>query len=143
MFALGQRSMDRLVGVHPDLSKVVKRAIQLSTVDFVVIEGVRTRARQTELYAQGRTKPGPKVTWTMNSRHIPAGDGFGHAVDLGPIKDGVIAWGDPAAFTAINTAMQAAATELGVALRWGKDWNGNGVAGEKGETDSPHWELPA
>ena len=141
MFALSQRSQDRLVGVHPNLSKVVRRAIELTTVDFVVIEGVRTRARQAELYAQGRTKPGPKVTWTMNSRHIPAGDGYGHAVDLGPIKDGVIAWGDPSAFTALNVAMMQAAGELGVALRWGKDWDRDGVAGEKGETDAVHWEL--
>ena len=143
MFALSQRSQDRLVGVHPNQSKVVKRAIELTTVDFVVIEGVRTRARQAELYAQGRTKPGPKVTWTMNSRHIPAGDGYGHAVDLGPIKDGQVDWNNSAGFTAINAAMMSAARELGVPLRWGKDWDGDGIVGEKGEGDSPHWEIPA
>jgi peptidoglycan L-alanyl-D-glutamate endopeptidase CwlK len=37
--------------------------------------------------------------------------------------------------------MMQAAREQGTALRWGKDWDGDGVPGEKGETDSPHWEL--
>lgn len=141
MFILGQRSMDRLVGVHANLVRVVRRAIQLSSVDFAVLEGVRSRQRQAELYAQGRTKPGKIVTWTMNSRHIPAGDGFGHAVDLGPIKDGQVDWNNAAGFSAINAAMMQAAGELGIAIRWGKYWDRDGVAGEKGETDGPHWEL--
>jgi peptidoglycan L-alanyl-D-glutamate endopeptidase CwlK len=138
---LSQRSLDRLVGVHPSLSRIVKRAAEISTVDFGVLEGVRTQARQAELYAKGRTTPGPKVTWTMKSKHIPAGDGYGRAVDLAPVKDGQIDWSDSAGFAAINAAMMQAAREQGTALRWGKDWDGDGVPGEKGETDSPHWEL--
>ena len=41
-FKLSQRSLDRLEGFKPDLVNVVKRAIELTTVDFGVIEGVRT-----------------------------------------------------------------------------------------------------
>ena len=68
MYKLGNKSYSKLEGVHPDMIKVVERAIQLSQQDFTVIEGVRTPERQAELYAQGRTKPGNKVTWTM---HFP------------------------------------------------------------------------
>lgn len=84
-FRLGAQSRARLAGVHPDLIRVVERAIQLSTVDFSVLEGVRTPQRQRELYAQGLTKPGPKVTWTLTSNHfVNAQTGYGHAVDLIP-----------------------------------------------------------
>lgn len=57
-FVLGSRSLERLKGVDPRLVNVVKLAISLSEIDFSVLEGVRTLARQRELYAQGRTKPG-------------------------------------------------------------------------------------
>ncbi len=56
-YRLSDRSKRNLVGVHPDMVAVVKRAIEISPADFMVIEGVRTPERQAELYAQGRTKP--------------------------------------------------------------------------------------
>jgi peptidoglycan L-alanyl-D-glutamate endopeptidase CwlK len=142
-FVLGDRSRARLSGVHPDLVRVVERAITLTTVDFTVIEGLRTKARQQELYDQGRKKPGKIVTWTMNSKHRVQPDGFGHAVDLGPWVNGVIAWGDLGAFDAVALAMHRAAALEGVAIRWGADWDKDGKPREKGETDSPHFELVA
>ena len=33
-FNLSKRSLDRLAGVHADLVKVVKRAIEISEIDF-------------------------------------------------------------------------------------------------------------
>lgn len=83
-YRLGAQSRARLVGVHPKMVAVVERAILKSAVDFSVSEGVRTPERQKELYAQGRSKPGPKVTWTLASNHFKnAKTGYGHAVDLG------------------------------------------------------------
>ena len=137
-FAFGPTSRARLAGVHPDLVRVVERAIQISAIDFMVLEGVRTPARQRELYAQGRTKPGRKVTWTLTSNHFVAADGFGHAVDLAPWP---VDWDRPSKFDAIAKAMFAAAAELGVAIRWGADWDRDGRPRERGETDSPHFEL--
>jgi len=61
-YVLGAKSLQRLSGVHPDLVRVVKRAIKITPVDFSVIEGVRTKKRQSELFASGASK-------TMNSRH--------------------------------------------------------------------------
>lgn len=129
-FELSQRSLDRLKGVNPLLVNVVKKAITLSDVDFTVIEGVRSLERQKELFAQHKTK-------TMNSRHLT-----GHAVDLAPISaDGSIPWNDFEKFREIKKAMYQAAEELSVRLRWGGDWNGDGVANEK-FVDGPHYELP-
>ena len=136
---LSARSRTRLQGVHPDLIRVVERAIQLSRQDFTVLEGVRTPERQKQLYAQGRTKPGPKVTWTLNSRHfVDPKTGYGHAVDLAPFP---IDWSDLTKFDAISRAMFDAAKELGIAIRWGADWDRDGKPRERGETDSPHFEL--
>ena len=119
-FALSQRSLDRLQGVHPDLVAVVKRAIELTTVDFMVLEGLRTKERQAELVAAGASQ-------TTNSRHIT-----GHAVDLGAIVGGKLRWDWPL-YPSINTAMRQAATELKVALEWGGDW--------RTLRDGPHWQL--
>lgn len=136
---LSARSRTRLQGVHPDLIRVVERAIQLSRQDFTVLEGVRTPERQKQLYAQGRTRPGPKVTWTLNSRHfVNPKTGYGHAVDLAPFP---IDWSDLTKFDAISRAMFDAAKELGIAIRWGADWDRDGKPRERGETDSPHFEL--
>lgn len=138
-FTFSAPSNKNLEGVHPDLVRVVRRAIQLSEVDFKVLEGVRTPERQRRLYAQGRTAPGPKVTWTLKSNHfINAKTGYGHAVDLLPAP---YDWKNQKDFTRMANAMFAAAEELGVQIRWGADWDRDGNAMERGETDSPHFEL--
>ena len=109
-FVLGARSLKNLEGVHPDLVAVVKRAIQITRTDFTVIEGVRTKERQKELLYKGVSK-------TMNSRHIT-----GHAVDIVPVKDGVIGWRIDDYYP-LAEAMATAADELGVRVRWGGSWS--------------------
>ncbi len=138
-FILGKRSKDNLVGVHPVLIQIVQRALELSPVDFFVDCGVRTPERQAELYAQGRTKPGQIVTWTLKSNHfVNQRTGFGHAVDLVPLP---VDWSNVKAFDQVAQAMFQAASEVGVQLRWGADWDQDGKPRERGETDSPHFEL--
>lgn len=137
-YILGATSRARLMGVHPDLVRVVERAIKLSSVDFSVLEGLRSYARQKQLYDQGRTTPGNVVTWTMNSKHRMQGDGYGHAVDLVPYP---LDWNDLKKFDAIAFAMLRAAQVENVRIRWGADWDGDGKPRERGESDSPHFEL--
>lgn len=135
---LGPKSLARLNGVHPSLVSVVKRAIEITTQDFSVLCGVRTAEEQKELYAQGRTKPGAIVTWTLKSNHFTSADGFGHAVDLVPYP---VDWDTLPKFDAIAEAMMRAAEELGVTIRWGADWDMDGLVREAGESDSPHFEM--
>lgn len=138
-FALGARSLKNLEGVHPKLVDIVKLAIAYTKVDFTVIEGVRTQERQNLLYAQGRTKPGQIVTWSRTSNHFTnKRTGFGHAVDLVPFP---VDWNDLKKFDAISLAMFAAADQLNTPIRWGADWDRDGFPRERGETDSPHFEL--
>ena len=54
MFRLSKRSINNLEMVHPALVKIVKRAIEITTVDFVVIQGVRTLQQQKEFMAKDR-----------------------------------------------------------------------------------------
>lgn len=138
-YVLGEKSLARLEGVHPKLVAVVQRAIVLTTQDFMVLEGVRPPERQRELYAQGRTKPGKIVTWTMKSNHFKnERTGFGHAVDLVPFP---VDWTDLKKFDAVSRAMFQAADELDTPIRWGADWDRDGKPRERGESDSPHFEL--
>lgn len=136
--SLTQRDRTRLANVHPDLVRVVEKARE--SVVFMVVEGVRTPERQRELFAQGRTKPGKIVTWTLNSNHfIDLDTGYGHAVDLLPAP---YDWSNKGGeFDKLADAMFAAAKSLGVTIRWGADWDRDGIRRERGETDSPHFEL--
>lgn len=120
-YTLSQKSKDRLSGVHPDLVKVVNRAIQISEVDFAVLEGVRSKARQEQLVAAGASQ-------TMNSRHLT-----GHAVDLGAMVGGTVRWDWPLYFK-VADAVKKAAAELNVPIEWGGDW--------KKFKDGPHFQLP-
>lgn len=132
MFKLSKKSIDRLSGVHPDLATVVLRAIEISECDFAVICGMRTLQEQEDLYAQGRTKPGPIVTWSMNSQHLKQKTGHGHAVDLAAWVNGGISW-DWDHYHKIARAMKTAAKELNTPIDWGGDW--------VSKPDGPHFEL--
>jgi peptidoglycan L-alanyl-D-glutamate endopeptidase CwlK len=127
-FSLGTKSREKLNGVHPDLVSVVEKAISITKKDFTVLEGLRSKERQAQLFAAGKSK-------TMNSRHIT-----GHAVDLGPWplngdfdSDGILNIADWDEYYPLADAMKQAAKELGVAIVWGGDW--------KGFPDGPHFEL--
>ena len=62
-YQLGKTSLAKLQGVHPNLVKVIQRAIEITGQDFGVNEGLRTVERQKRLFAAGASK-------TMNSKHI-------------------------------------------------------------------------
>lgn len=115
MYTLGQTSLDHLSGVHPSLVRVEKRAIELTRQDFGVHEGVRTLDTQRLYFARGVSK-------TMDSKHLKQSDGYGHAVDNVPYLDGKLRWEWPLIFP-MAKAVQAAAIELNVPLRWGAVWD--------------------
>lgn len=136
-FKFGTRSEIRLRGVDQHLVAVARRAIANSPVDLTIVEGRRTTERQAQLYAQGRTTPGPIVSWTLRSKHID-----GKAIDIAPLKaDGSVDWDNKQAFLDMSKLMFEAAQSLGVKIRWGADWDQDGRPYEKGEYDGPHFEL--
>lgn len=147
-FSLGQSSLNRLNGVNHDLVRVVKRAIEITGIDFKVTEGLRTKETQAKYVRQGKSK-------TMNSRHLT-----GHAVDLVAMVGGDVSW-DFNHYYVIAKAMAQAGKELGVKVVWGgcwttitgkdgtpQDWVKAYTAhkkrkGERPFLDGLHFELPA
>lgn len=115
--ALNERSLKNLVGVHPDLVRVVHRAAEISTVPIVVTEGLRNLERQRELKDAGKS-------WTLDSRHLT-----GHAVDLVDADDFKY---DIPDMDHIADAMKAAAAEFKTPIVWGGTWK---------QRDTPHFEL--
>ena len=119
---LSERDRQRLVGVHPDLVRVVERAAQAEGAAFIVLEGLRSMERQAQLAAAGRSQ-------TMRSRHLT-----GHAVDLGALGEGEkLVWTRPA-YEALGALVKAAAKDEGVPVEWGGDW--------RSFFDGPHFQLP-
>lgn len=124
---LTSRDKTRLNGVHPDLVRVVYRAASdPDCPHFVVLEGTRSVARQRKLVAKGASK-------TMNSRHIPAPNGYGHAVDIAPLIDGKVSWDWPL-YHKLAPHVKRAADREDVPIEWGGDW--------RSFKDGPHWQLP-
>ena len=115
------RSLKNMQGIHPDLRRVLDRALQESAIDFTVIEGVRTVNRQKQMVASG-------ASTTMKSRHIT-----GHAVDLLPINangKGEFSW---PLYGKLAVEIKKAAQEENVPIVWGGDW--------RTFKDHPHVQL--
>ena len=123
-FMFSSCSASLLSKVHKDLQKVINRALEISEVDFMVIEGLRTITRQKQMVATGMSK-------TMNSRHLT-----GHAVDIYPIDENgnVVRNWEGEYFHKMAKAVKQAAKELNIPIEWGGDW--------KTIVDGPHFQLP-
>jgi len=150
-YLLGKRSRKELEGVHPDLVRVVERAIEITQQDFSVHDGLRTIAEQRRYVEKGVSK-------TMDSKHLQQKDHYGHAVDLVPYINGKLRWEWDAIYP-IARAVRKAATELGVKIRWGGCWrNITGTTlglkflrdeyaerrrkqGRRPSLDGPHFEI--
>ncbi|TPW03708.1 MAG: phage endolysin [bacterium] len=119
-FRLSERSLKRLAGVHPRLAALVREAAALTSVEFMVTEGLRTPERQAALVRAG-------ASLTRRSRHLT-----GHAVDVAALVDGQVRWDWPL-YPRIAAAFKAAAARQGTAIVWGGDWSSL--------RDGPHFEL--
>jgi hypothetical protein len=152
MKELSARTLRILTEIHPDLAAVCRRAELYiegqSFSGFELICGLRSKAD-----AQANAKAG---TGIAKSKHLAQQDGKSHAFDFIPdVSDPFPQPNDSAAvkaakisrFRTLIGVFLKAADELGVIVRSGADWNGNGVetpkdAMERGNiADYPHIEL--
>lgn len=143
MYKFGQRSLDNLKGVHPNLVKVMMEAIKYSPCDFTITDGIRTTKEQQEIFAKGRTKPGKIVTKADGvkglSNHQDEADGkkdgLGSAVDLYPFFEGKVQTSHKDTVTKliqIAGHIKMTAQKLGIKIEWGGDWK---------FIDYPHFQL--
>lgn len=147
-FKLSDKSIQKLTGIDPRLADVVKSAIQITSVDFGVTEGLRSLDRQKQLVAEGKSQ-------TLQSNHLT-----GNAVDLVAYVDGKVSW-DVKQYCEIAHAIRAAAIKHDVPIRWGAAWQVTDIRkwpgamqsayqqyvdqrkalGKKPFVDAPHFEL--
>ncbi|WP_432702490.1 M15 family metallopeptidase [Lysinibacillus sphaericus] len=90
--------------------------------NIFITETYRSQARQKYLYAQGRTRPGKVVTWTLNSNHKSR-----------------LAWdiavGPPQSLYDVTTLSRVGAIAKKLGIEWGGTWT-NAI-------DRPHFEVKA
>jgi hypothetical protein len=136
-----ERDQLRLKGTHPKLITVIGviiRTMEAMGYPVFVVEGLRTLERQQQLYAQGRSKPGRRVTNADGvrnpSNHQAKDTGYGHAVDLAfvdnPLTPETVETWDP---TMPWSVFGEIATYHG--CEWGGNWSSK-------NTDRPHVQLP-
>jgi peptidoglycan L-alanyl-D-glutamate endopeptidase CwlK len=146
-FNISARSRERLQGVNRDLVRVVEQAIQITTIDFGVTQGLRTIEQQRKYVASGASA-------TMDSRHLT-----GHAVDVAAYIGRELRW-DFGLYYHIAGAFRQAAKIQAVPIRWGGCWmrldttseplpamvarytESARSQGRRPLIDGPHFELP-
>ncbi len=88
--------------------------------NIFITETYRSQARQNYLYAQGRTRPGQIVTWTLTSNHTSR-----------------LAWdiavGPPQSLYDVTTLNRVGGIARKLGITWGGDWVGS--------IDRPHFEI--
>lgn len=121
-----ERSEKVIAGLHPQVAPYARALISRGTalgIESKIISGLRTYAEQDELFAQGRTKLGRRVT---NAKGGESNHNFGIAFDLG-VFEGKAYVSDSSAYDVLG----AIGVELG--LEWGGHW--------QGFVDKPHFQL--
>lgn len=144
MARFSKQSLNSLLGVHPDLGRLMTEAIKDTPVDFTITDGGRTAAMQHALWQKGRDAHGKVINpsqvvtnadgYIKKSNHQVKADSYYAAVDLYPFVNGKIDFNDKGNNLPIIAAhIKATAKCLGIKIRWGGDW--------KGSWDKPHFEL--
>lgn len=116
------RSERNLLGVHPDLTRLMRESHAKCppSLSFIIIEGRRTLTRQKQLVADGASR-------TLNSRHLT-----GHAVDIMATINNRGRWDWPL-YAQLAVLIKAEAARLSIPIIWGGDW--------RTFRDGPHYEL--
>lgn len=149
MSGFSPNSLDEIGTLVPELAKVLLRARACSKVPFEVSKGggARTIDKQREHFRAGRSKVNPDAYATKEALYAAAkhvvgpGAPLSRAVDLfvPGQPDGAY---DKHALCYLAGIMDAAAASLGIKIRWGGDFDGDGLLLEGGTFhDLPHFEI--
>jgi len=142
MYKFSNTSLERLNSCDINIQRVMDLAISRSDIDFGIAQGYRSVKEQQDLYAQGRTVPGDIVTYVdgvnkkSNHNYYPS-----KAVDIYAWVDGRAIW-DSRELCYLAGVIISCAKELGVNLRWGANWDSDGIIiTDHDFVDLPHFEL--
>ena len=124
----GKRSKERLKGVDAKLVNVLNELIKI--MDVTIIEGVRSKEKQYEYFLKGKSKiDGIK----KKGQHQ-----LGKAVDLAPYP---IDWSNRDSFYYMGGMLRGIAQQMGVKVRYGRDWDGDGKTKDNRFDDLVHIEI--
>ena len=135
----GRASRAKLNTCHPLLAQVAERALELSPYDITIVWGGRTQAEQNALFESGAS-----YARFPDSKHNVLGDDGemrSEAIDFAPWVASRVPWNDTHVFAVVAGAFFAAAAEIGVSLRWGGDWDGDGSTEDQTLLDWGHIEM--
>lgn len=137
-FQYGSKSMERLDTCHTDLRSVALGVIKRTPVDLTIVHGWRGEELQGELVRNGVSK----APWPT-SKHNHESDGLpcSLALDFAPFVNNMIPWDDTHLFALIAGVFFAEASDLNVKLRWGGDWDMDGLTTDQTFMDWGHLEL--
>ena len=124
----GKKSKEKLASCDKRLQDVFNEVIKY--VDCSVLEGHRDERTQDKYYEEGKTK----VRYPMG-RHNSSPS---RAADVVPYP---IDWKDRERFHLFAGFVLGVASGLGIALRWGGDWNQNFEVDDNKFDVFPHFEL--
>ena len=124
----GRESKERLNTCESNLQKVFNEVIK--HVDCSVLEGHREKDRQNKLYEEGKTKV--KYPSGRHNRQPSS------AVDVTPYP---VDWKDRERQTLFAGFVIGVASQMGINLRWGGDWDQDFQVVDNRFDDFPHFEL--
>ena len=124
----GKRSKERLETCNSDLRMVMNEVIKY--VDCSILEGHREKDRQNQLFDEGKTK-----LIYPKGRH---NDYPSNAVDVVPYP---IDWKDRERMTLFAGFVIGVASQMGINLRWGGDWDQDFEVQDNKFDDFPHFEV--
>ena len=120
-FKLGRASKRNLIGVHPNMIRLVEECIKITPVDFTILPtgGLRTTTAQMKLFKSGASELDGR---NKKSTHQKQSDGFGHAADLVPYVAGSPRWEWPLIYP-IAARMAHLSKKLDIDIKWGGVWD--------------------
>lgn len=125
------KSQERLATCHPDLQRLFREVVK--AYDCTVICGHRGQQEQDAAYAEGRSK----LKYPQGKHNsMPS-----QAVDVGPyIKGQGLSW-DNRQCTYFGGYVMGVASQMGIKIRWGGDWDRDQDVKDQTFNDLVHFEL--
>lgn len=128
MTALDAASSARLGRAHPLLQRLFREVARQTPI--LILDSQRGKAAQEKAFKAGNSKAhfGDSAhNWSPSV-----------ALDVAPKP---LNWNDRKAFIDLSKIVLPTAKALGIPIRWGGDWNMNGVLTDEKLSDLPHYEL--
>ena len=126
MSSFSKSSQVKLNTCHPDLISLFNEVVK--EFDCTIIEGNRSEERQKQLFKDGKSK-------TLDSKHLSSPS---IAIDVAPYP---IDWEDTKRFYMFVGVVRGIASQIGIKIRCGADWDGDMQVKDQNFHDLPHFEL--